>query len=94
VNTITVFSVVEAIILAMSVGLLCWLAAKVVGLAELVSMHGTQVIDIQQRVGKLETAALLAATVPGKLDTITAHIEALKEGQLRIENSLSKKNAQ
>lgn len=85
-----ILQIVSAVILAMSVGLLCWLAAKVVGLAELVSMHGNQIVDIGKRVEKLETAALLAATVPGKLDVLTTQLVDLKEGQSRIEKHLER----
>lgn len=83
--TPSIFNVIEAIIVAMSVGLLCWLAAKVVGLAELVSMHGNQIVDIASRVNRLETAVLVAAQTPGKLEAVAVRLDHLMEGQRRFE---------
>lgn len=68
--------------------LLAWGLAKLVGMGEMVSLHGNQVVDLSKRIEKLETAALLSATVPGKLDTIAERVLNLVDGQKRIERHL------
>lgn len=75
----------------MSVGLLCWLGAKLVGLGELVSMHGNQIVDIGNRVVRLETAALAAAQIPGQLAVLDEKLSNVQKSQTRVEAMLEAK---
>jgi len=83
-----IFTVVIAVVLAVSVGLIAWTAAKVVALGEKVSEHGNQIVDLASRIGKLETAALLAATIPGKLDVLNERIADVQKSLERVEKEL------
>lgn len=81
----TIYTVVEAVVLAISVILVGWTANKCIWISEIVSMHGNQIVDVSRRVDKLEAAALLSATVPGRIDALNARMDAFAEGQKRIE---------
>lgn len=85
----TIYTVVEAVILGMSVCMLAWTSAKLVTIGELVSMHGNQIVDMGRRIEKLETAALVSATMPGKLETMSARMDNIIESQKRIEKLLT-----
>ena len=81
----TIYTVVEAVILGVSVCMLAWTSAKLIAVGETVSMHGNQIVDLSKRTEKLETATLLSATMPGKLDTMNVRLDAIIENQRRIE---------
>lgn len=84
----TVYTIVEAVVLGMSVCMLAWTTAKLVTLGEIVSAHTNELQAAGRRIEKLETAALLSATLPGKIDTLASRVENLLEGQHRIEKLL------
>ena len=56
-----------------------------------VSSDDARVIDIKARLDKLESAVLVLLSTPGELKAMGVQLEALKEGQERIEKSLSSK---
>ena len=55
------------------------------GLAAHEAMDEKRVEALQTRMDKLENAVISLQSTPGELKAITARLEALKEGQLRIE---------
>ena len=83
-----IFNAVIAALLVSASALITWTASEVISQGKILAVHTNAVVDLGKRVEKLETGALLAATMPGKLETMAARMDNIIEGQRRIESLL------
>ena len=81
-------SVVSAMLLAAGV-ILQGTVGTVIDQGKTIEVHRSNIIDIGKRVDRLETAALLWASTPGKLEAIAARLDSIKEGQQRVESAVA-----
>ena len=79
-------SVVQWVILGMSCLLLCWTASAVVDQGKELSQQKTALQYHSARLDKIENAIIGLTAISGDVKVLAQRIEAIREGQIRMEN--------
>jgi len=83
-----VYNVVESIVLAMSVGLMVWLANVVIAHGNELATHRTEIASVEKQVQTIEQHGSRAVeTLSGRVDAMTKQLEELKSAIVTLQTA-------